>query len=374
LKIVHVVTYVSKDGAFGGPISVALAQLTELARRGHDVELMAGWDGEAELRADGVKISLFRATRLVPKGFSGVWARGLLAAVRDRARTGAVIHIHMGRDLTTLGSALALSRLPTDLVLQTHGMVMPDARVPVRILDLFFTRVVLANAHRVLALTDEEVVGLRAITRGRVKISEIANGVSRTEISTAKRNPNEVVFLARLHPRKRVMHFARMCAILVERGLPVKCVVIGPDEGDLPELMEFLSRSNLGDALVYEGPLPSGQGQERLGRASVFVLPSVGEVFPMTILEALAARTPVVTTVHSGIAPLLKNLRAALVTDGTPLSLADAVESVLTDEEVREFLVKNGQTALENRFSIGAVATQLIEIYAKDPEAIFTPS
>lgn len=372
MKIVHVVTYVSKDGAFGGPISVALAQLSQLAREGHEVELMAGWDGEAEVKADGVKISLFRATKLVPKGFSGIWARGLISAVLARARAGAVVHVHMGRDLTTLGCAAALTRRQMEFVIQTHGMVMPDTRLAARAVDLVLTRSILSRAYSVLALTEAEVAGLQAITRGHARISKIANGVAPADRTSVGRRVNEVVFLARLHPRKRVMYFARMCKILVDRGLPVRCVVIGPDEGDLPELLAFLSETKLGEALVYEGPLQSGQGQERLAEASIFVLPSVGEVFPMTILEALSARTPVVTTIHSGIAPLLKSLQAALVTDGSPESLAEAVESLLTDEDLRESLIKNGQAALEETFSIRAVAAHLVKIYRKDPEVVFT--
>lgn len=363
MKIVHVVTYVSKDGAFGGPIAVALMQLEELARRGHEVELMAGWDGEASLTADGVKVSLFRARRLSRKGFSGMIAPGLLRALRARAREGAIVHIHLGRDLTTLGSAIALYGCKSRTILQTHGMVMPDRRLPVRLLDGLITRKVLARADAVLALTRDEQQGLREVSHGRIKISEIANGVQAKAGPELERNHNEVVFLARLHPRKRVMYFARMISLLVSRGLDIKGVVIGPDEGDLAELRSFTSKRKLGDALVYEGTLATGAGQERLARATVFVLPSVGEIFPMTVLEAIAANTPVVTTSYSGIGQLLAELEAAIVTDGTPEALADAVQSLLVDPDLRRTLLEHGKAALESKFSIKVVADRLLENY-----------
>ncbi|MCU1552986.1 MAG: putative glycosyl transferase, partial [Arthrobacter sp.] len=173
----HVVTYVSVDGAFGGPIAVAIAQLTELARQGHDVELLAGWDGKAVIDAQGVKVTLFNVRRIWPRGFSGLWAPGLARAASMRARSGAAIHIHLARDLITLSAARAVSRNARP-VLQTHGMVMPDNRLKARLLDRFFTGRVLSRASRVLALTEREQLGLTEVARGPIVLERIANGVS----------------------------------------------------------------------------------------------------------------------------------------------------------------------------------------------------
>ena len=43
MRVVQVVTLVSEGAAFGGPPSVAVTQLQEMAARGHDVELVALW-------------------------------------------------------------------------------------------------------------------------------------------------------------------------------------------------------------------------------------------------------------------------------------------------------------------------------------------
>jgi glycosyltransferase involved in cell wall biosynthesis len=366
VRIVHVVTYVSVDGAFGGPIAVAIAQLTELARQGHDVELLAGWDGKAVIDAQGVKVTLFKVRRIWPRGFSGLWAPGLARAASMRARSGAAIHIHLARDLITLSAARAVSRNARP-VLQTHGMVMPDNRLKARLLDRFFTGRVLSRARRVLALTEREQLGLTEVARGPIVLERIANGVSLQAAPGPARRPNEVLFLARLHPRKRVMSFARMSKILVDGGVAVTCVVVGPDEGDLPLLKAFVKEHSLEKSLVYEGVLPTGRAVHRLAQAGVYVLPSTAEVFPMTVLESLASGTPVVTTHDSGIAPQLASLKAAELTDGTPERLADAVQRILAEEELRESLVSNGYKGLETTFSITAVAAQLSAIYGSQP-------
>ena len=45
MRILHVVTLVSPDSAYGGPVRVAENQCTELLSRGHDVHIAAGVRG-----------------------------------------------------------------------------------------------------------------------------------------------------------------------------------------------------------------------------------------------------------------------------------------------------------------------------------------
>ncbi|MGN7147498.1 glycosyltransferase [Arthrobacter sp. SAFR-179] len=363
MKIAHIVTYVSEDGAFGGPVAVALGQLAELARMGHDVELLAGWDGKAKLSAPGVKVTLFKARRFSRTSFSGLWAPGLATAARSRAREGFRLHLHMARDLVMIPAALTVLTT-TRPVIQTHGMVMPDQRFVARALDMVLMKPILRRARCLLALTSAEADGIKSIAGSHVPIQMISNGVRVPMATPVNRRRNEVVFLARLHPRKRVLVFAQMAKILHKRGIDAQFSVVGPDEGDLPLLEEFIEESALGNYLRYDGVIPPGHSVQRLKGAGVYVLPSVGEVYPMTVLEALAAGTPVVTTRKSGIAPHLSSLEAALLTGETADELADAVEKILMDDSLRERLIENGYRGIKTTFSIEAVANRLLTLYS----------
>lgn len=75
MRILSVVTLVSPDGAFGGPVRVALNQATALRELGHDVTLAAGGRGfdEPPTELDGVPVRLFPARTVVPGiGFAGL--------------------------------------------------------------------------------------------------------------------------------------------------------------------------------------------------------------------------------------------------------------------------------------------------------------
>lgn len=364
LRIAHVIPYVSADGAFGGPVSVAVEQCRELARQGHSVVLIAGWDGEVELGVAGVDVRLFRARALPGLGFSGLLSGALLAGLRRHVREFDVVHLHLGRHLLALAAADVCRRAGVPYVLQTHGMVAEDARARSRALDALAVRRALAGARAVLALTDEEERGLGVVSRGSARVVRIRNGVSSVSVARprdADRDP-EVLFLARLHPRKRVLAFAEMAALLHGRGVRARFAVVGPDEGDLAALTAFIA-AHPGLPLAHEGSIAPGTSGARLAAADVYVLPSVREVFPMTVLEAMAVATPVVMTRDCGIADELEAFGAAAVTDGSAEELADAVEAILTREPVRDALVAGMRRAVAESFGIRAVVDGLVDVY-----------
>lgn len=367
MKIAHVVTYLSSDHAFGGPVSVALAQSSELARRGHDVDLYAGWDGAAHLDTAPVRLHTFKARQALPgAGFSGLVAPGLSRALL-RGPAYDVVHVHLARDLITLPAAGRLLRRGVRYVVQPHGMVMPDPRLRARVLDNVATRAALRGAYSVLALTQEESLGVQRVAGAQLLVARIGNGVPAApefEDRLADGVP-EVLFLARLHPRKRVQAFVEMAALLQARGVAARFTIGGPDEGELGAVRDRIRRHELQSTVTYDGAIPREQVLARLAGASVFVLPSVNEPFAMTILESLSVATPTVVTDTCQIADVLRHYDAALVTDGSPEALADAVSDVLGKPGVASRLRAGSRRAMQEEFSISAVADRLEEIYSE---------
>lgn len=373
MRIVQTVTLASEDGAFGGPLAVAVAQCRELARRGHDVTLLAAWDGKVALTIPGVRVVLSRGQRIPRTGFSGVRAPALLTWLNKNRHEIDLVHVHAGRHALDLELALRSRRLSIPYILQTHGMVMPNSGPLARLLDGTLTKPLLRSASAVFVLTDQEAAGVRAIEpTSRVQI--VRNGLAVTDRPARDSSaPPEVLFLARLHPRKRVLAFADMAKLLAEEGLDARFAVVGPDEGDLPRLEQF-RKANPEVPLSYEGHVSPGQGASRIAKAEVYVLPSHGEVFPVTVLEALAAGTAVVLTQDCGIAQRLDEAQAASVSDGSPANLAAAVKRLLTDPEERRRRISNGRALINGELGIGATIDDIESRYLAATEQKRRPS
>jgi len=120
---------------------------------------------------------------------------------------------------------------------------------------------------------------------------------------------------------------------------PVTWALVG--DGDvalLASLREEVARRSLPVHLVGAVPDPGPW----LTAADVFVLPSLWEARALVVQEAMAAGTPVVTTDTGGLHDLVADA-GILVPVGDAVALADAVDRVLTDSELRGRLSARGR-------------------------------
>jgi len=350
VRIAQVVTYISPDGAFGGPVTVAAGQCGALAERGHDVTLFAAAPvAEPESKIiDGYTQWLLPAATLIPKtGFAGLKAKGLGKRLKLEGKFD-VAHIHMARDLVTLPAAQYFQRAGTATVLQTHGMIDRSNRVLARALDLVATRRILSRAHAVLSLTAIEDEELSCIAPN-AKVQRIGNGIKLADLPPYEGRSNEVIFMARLHPRKRALAFVEMAKLLLQKLPEFDFILYGPDEGEGKHVEATIAAAGAERRIRWLGAADPAEVPRLLRNARVFVLPSFGEVFPMTMLESFVAGTPTICTDSLGIAEDVSRYGAAIITDGDPQSLADAVESVLDGraQDLREGALRYLQGELD---------------------------
>ena len=101
-----------------------------------------------------------------------------------------------------------------------------------------------------------------------------------------------------------------------------------------------------------------------LGKADLFVFPSVYEGMPMVLVEAMAAGLPIVASAVGGIPDMLQDGKSALLCEPDAVSVVTAVERLLSDEGLRKSL---GMAARERAadFSSDAMARAYLGIYKR---------
>jgi glycosyltransferase involved in cell wall biosynthesis len=366
VKIVHVVALVSDDGAYGGPTTVATGQLGELARRGHGVVLAALWRGRTDppSTVDDVPVQLFPARTMIPgAGLLGLLHPRLVRWLWREARGADVVHVHAGRNVVTLAALLVCALRRAPYVVQTHGMVMPRRHPRARLVDLLLVPLLRRARHR-FVLTDIEASGLTEVVGARWPTERLPNGIDVPEVGPRQlADPGQVVFLARLHPRKRVDAFLDAAEVLIGSGSSAQFMVYGPDEGCRPLVQQRLTEGPLVGRVVDGGALDHDGALDALARADVYVLPSRDEPFPITLLEAIARGTPSVCTTSCGVAGTLQERRAGVVTDGSPAELAKAIEALLADRDEWRHASQRAQQAARVEFSVAAVVDRLLAAY-----------
>ncbi len=137
-----------------------------------------------------------------------------------------------------------------------------------------------------------------------------------------------ILFAGRLHPQKDPLLLVQAVAALSDPNAHL--LIAG--EGDLADSIRAeIAQLKLFDRVTLLGALPQIEMAKLQRLASVFVLSSAYEGLPVTVLEALASGTPVVTT-RCGETPNLLDRQSGVVCDDrTAAGLAAAIQQVLTE-------------------------------------------
>ena len=364
MRILHVVTLISPDGAYGGPVRVAVNQAAELRRLGHDVTIAAATRGYGDLprEAEGTPLRLFRAHRVLPRtGFAGLSAPALLRWLRSSLRDFDVVHVHLGRDLVTLPVAALARRWAIPYVVQTHGMVIPPQRRLASILDAACTRRVLRSARSVFFLTHQERIQLLDVGGAGLRLAELRNGVPLYEARAVRnKGPAEVVFVARLHPRKQPAVFVDMAHRLLAEGFDARFTLFGPDEGEGDAVLAAIGAE---PRIRWEGAVAPERIPCRLAQADIFVLPAVREPYPMGVLEAMSAGLPVVVADDCGLADTISTGRSGIVARADVSGMTAAVRTLLADPASARRMGEEGRRTVAEDFTMSAIADTLLNAY-----------
>jgi glycosyltransferase involved in cell wall biosynthesis len=101
-----------------------------------------------------------------------------------------------------------------------------------------------------------------------------------------------------------------------------------------------------------------------MAAAHVYVLPSVREPQPMSVLEAMSVGLPVVVTNDCGLASLVEQSRCGIVADPAVSALVKAVDAILVDRTAARAMGERGRRAVRNHFGMQAIGDRLLETYA----------
>lgn len=134
-------------------------------------------------------------------------------------------------------------------------------------------------------------------------------------------------------------------------------------DGDSRPEMEGLAKElGIADAVTFYGM--QSNVYPYLHDADIFVLPSLYEGIPMTIIEAMGTGLPIAASRVGGIPGLLGDGESGMLISNEDSAIAEALKTLVLDQGLREEL---GRKAKENsvRFSSRSMAEQYCEVYSQ---------
>ncbi|WP_298718267.1 glycosyltransferase family 4 protein [uncultured Oceanisphaera sp.] len=178
-----------------------------------------------------------------------------------------------------------------------------------------------------------------------------------------KGNPT-VVMAARLLKDKGVLEFVNAARLLKQRGLSVEMRLIGsPDPGNptsvtQQELDQWAAEGAV-ELLGYRKDIAA-----QYAAANIICLPSYREGLPKSLVEAAACGRAVVTTDVPGCRDAITpDVTGLLVPVKDAVALADAIQALIEDPELRNKMGLAGRVLAVEAFAIEKIVEQHMDIY-----------
>lgn len=180
--------------------------------------------------------------------------------------------------------------------------------------------------------------------------------------SMGEHNLKKMVFFGRLHNIKGVDKLLLAWDVLHGQLRDWEVVIAGPDDGMLPRLKEIVASKNL-PRVSFVGEINGAEKYKFLAKADLYVLPTETENFGITIAEALACKTPVITTKGTPWSGLIDN-QCGWWIDNSVDSLVQTIREAtsMTISELRN-LGENGRKWIANDFSWDTVGQMMKTAY-----------
>jgi glycosyltransferase involved in cell wall biosynthesis len=289
--------------------------------------------------------------------------------IREYIRTEKIDLIHTHGYKADLYGYLAARTESKPIVATCHNWVGGTAALGIyNRLD----RMALRNFSGVAAVSEAVAKQLQEAGIESNKIHAIANGIDIAKFfgaqavtlgATVGEPVKTILIVARLDLQKGFKYLLEAFSELTSAHPDVRLVIVGegPDQAAIEALIASL---NLKSRIVLAGE--RGDMPNVYASCDIFVLPSLNEGLPMTVLEAMAAMRPVVASNVGAIPTVIKSGETGLLVEPRDVTgLKSALDLLLSDRALCGRLAIKGHEWVRKNFTSDAMAANYQGMYEK---------
>ena len=367
-KILYIVTLSDRGGAQRYVVDLA----TNLPKDQYEVVVAAGGNGPlfGQLSAQGIVVyqlkNLVRQINPIKDIAAYLELKKLIKSVKPD-----VVHLNSSK-AGVVGSIAAAHEGVQKIIYTVHGFAFNESVAA-------WKKWLYRLAERRSARYKHALIFISAFDRrtsaslglsSRQQLVTIHNGVNvpmalpKSQACEALGLPAEQLIvgsIANFYPTKDLATTVRAVSIISQRQPNLHLALIG-DGIERPALEAEIKRLGLTDRVTLCGQHP--QPGQYLNAFDVYTCSSVKEGFPFSILEAMAAGLPIVSTNVGGIPEMITSgATGVLVEPKNPPALADAIASLLADKDRANRLGRQAQQVVQEKFSLEKMIKETERVY-----------
>jgi L-malate glycosyltransferase len=371
LRVCYVVSYFNPFES--GAERQALAQGSELARRGHSVHVVTkAIPGYPVVDEEFQGVFIHRWIKTVAGGplFALSFLTGIARALRRLRSEIDVIHTHQALwEAVATGLSRPLLRGKPTLIQPASAGYYGEAQ------ELSRTRGAAALRRAILANTGFAAISAEierewlalGVPPGR--IVRMASGVDAEYFRPGPSAVDgqliprpRVLFTGRLHPQKNLPLLLEAWSAVAKQHVG-SLILVGPGN-DRQRLVELARSLGIADRVQFTGGVDNPA--DYLRAADVFVLPSVAEGMSNSLLEAMATALPCAVSAIGGNTDLIEDgITGRLVNSPTAEAWTQTLLGLLDDPARAQRLGAAARRRIDQEFALSVVVDRYVDIYRR---------
>lgn len=202
------------------------------------------------------------------------------------------------------------------------------------------------------------------ICHNGIKILPFTSTSCKTEYGNNQ--TTKLLFISNLIESKGIIVLLDALKSLYEKGIVFQCSFVGSEtkEFDANRFSNEVRLRHLNHSVFFYGGKFGDEKKKILNGSDIFIFPTFyeNECFPLVLLEAMSYALPCITTSEGGIPDIIEDGVNGFITHSRdPQSLADCIEKLIKDEELRNRMGEAGRRKVVELFSESCFEKRFVE-------------
>lgn len=225
-------------------------------------------------------------------------------------------------------------------------------------------KIILFNIRYSAQITvSKDLTKFKNVNKNLVYISNGVNVKDFDSVITKKNEYPTLLFVGRLHPQKNLKTLLESLPQVLSSLPNLRLFIVGKGEQE-EELKNLVKKLKLKSHIIFKGELRGKELKKIYKSSHLFILPSIYEGQPLTLLEAWAAKIPAITTRTGDCQYLVRSGQNGYLLNNPPdpREIADVIKKAFYSKNL-ETMGTSGYNFVKKNFSWDQSAAKTLAVY-----------
>ena len=274
-----------------------------------------------------------------------------------------ILHLHGFSTYATDQILKNRKKIKIPIILSVHGNLQKQEKSFLRIIHDVFALKNKNSVDQLISVSNAEKNQLIETGFSKEKINVAYNGVN-PKIVERKPDGRTILYFGRLAPTKNIDLLIKAFSLCVTKNLSL--VIAGRDYGELNSLKKLTKKLSLENKVSFLGEVTENQKTKLFSEVTIFVHPSLLDIFALTLLEAASAGIPCIAFDVGGNREIFNNPQTGILVNTTnETALAQSIDSLISNVKLCDEISKNGIISISEKFTWEKTAESVESVYSK---------